>query len=689
MTSLNLRQRILLLSVLPALLVALITITFFTYVGIQTLEKELRTQGQSTVRFLAPVSEYSLITGQIESLQTLVQTTVQEHRVKAAMILSNKGRPLAVSGRVSVANETFRQLGPRVGEIAETAEWIAFSAPIFRVLNEPDSLFETDDIFRSDEKEPIGYVLVEMDKTEVIAKQQELLHVALLLVGMSLLIIGGLSMRIADRLGVPLVRLVSAVRALGEGRFDTRIDPVSHGEMGVLESGFNEMASHIEEVRDTMRLQIEAATAQLSFQASHDPLTGLLNRREFDKQLDQTLQHIRSGSDESSLLYIDLDRFKPVNDSCGHQAGDELLCRVSQLLQGRLRENDVLARLGGDEFSVILIKSTGAPALQVAEDLRTMLSNFRFIWQDKVFSISASIGLCTLTAGIRSGRDAIAAADAGCYLAKDAGRNSVCVHEVTDTGDRRSTTETLSDRVQLAIADGRVRTFAQPLLSLTAPESAALLLSAQIRDVSIGHLLSSDELSASDRDWLQLQIQKHLVEDVVHQFRHANRVALKIFIPVSHAFLAFQIHSDFFSALAGDQEQLLQNVYFLIPSDIPSEDHPLLQAFIASFGHSGAQVAMDFDTAVSLNGELGLPDGISAIRFTDADFLNLAQGETSIHQLITEFKTNGMPLIAVDSRLNPQIQAYVDLGFTYLETPKAGACEPLDVWLAGTAQRRY
>jgi diguanylate cyclase (GGDEF)-like protein/PAS domain S-box-containing protein len=177
--------------------------------------------------------------------------------------------------------------------------------------------------------------------------------------------------------------------------------------------------------------QERAFAAQLLHQATHDALTGLANRREFEHQLGRAIVDQKSTGREYALLYLDLDQFKVVNDTCGHAAGDELICQVSWALKHELRAADVLARLGGDEFG-ILLDNAQHTALKVAESIRRRISELRFLWDGKVFSTNVSIGVLSLTESLASVGDALSAADQACYLAKDNGRNRVQVYRPDD-----------------------------------------------------------------------------------------------------------------------------------------------------------------------------------------------------------------------------------------------------------------
>ena len=168
---------------------------------------------------------------------------------------------------------------------------------------------------------------------------------------------------------------------------------------------------------------------QLTFLARHDPLTGLVNRREFEIRLERALITARRETVSHGLLYMDLDQFKLVNDTCGHIAGDELLRQITIQLQDHMRSVDTLARLGGDEFGVLLQNCSKEDATNVAHKLRQLIQDFRFAWDNKVFTLGVSIGLVTIDDKTESIKSLLSLADAACYAAKDAGRNRV--HEYT------------------------------------------------------------------------------------------------------------------------------------------------------------------------------------------------------------------------------------------------------------------
>jgi diguanylate cyclase (GGDEF)-like protein/PAS domain S-box-containing protein len=206
---------------------------------------------------------------------------------------------------------------------------------------------------------------------------------------------------------------------------------------------------------------------QLSYDASHDALTGLANRREFEIRLQHAIELTQATGVSHGVCFLDLDRFKAVNDSCGHVAGDELLRQLGALLEEKVRSADVVARLGGDEFGVLLHSCGPADALQVANNLIKAVDDFQFAWGTQTFSLGVSIGLVNVDAGFRRISQVMNAADTACYAAKDAGRNRVNVYEEDGTvAGPRGGEMAWVVRAKRALAENRLFLEAQPIMPL-------------------------------------------------------------------------------------------------------------------------------------------------------------------------------------------------------------------------------
>jgi len=171
---------------------------------------------------------------------------------------------------------------------------------------------------------------------------------------------------------------------------------------------------------------------KIAHQATHDELTGLTNRRGFETQLQYAIDNRRSDAIQYSFCYIDLDEFKVVNDTCGHTAGDELLKLISSKIKKHIRKDDVLARLGGDEFGILLTNCDIKVAEKIANSIRAEVKKTQFLWDSKLFTVGASIGLVFIDNHTESITDVLSAADSACYIAKDNGRDTVHIYTPDD-----------------------------------------------------------------------------------------------------------------------------------------------------------------------------------------------------------------------------------------------------------------
>ena len=213
---------------------------------------------------------------------------------------------------------------------------------------------------------------------------------------------------------------------------------------------------------------------RLSYQATHDAHTGLINRREFEKRLENFLHQAKNGPFTHVLCYLDLDQFKIVNDTCGHMAGDELLKRLASTLHSILRSSDTIARLGGDEFGILIENCSIERGIEIAQHVRQTIKGFRFKWEDKLFDIGASFGLVTINAESGSVAEVLSKADAACFVAKDLGRNRIHVYTPDDKElSRQSMDMHWSHQIQQALNEDSFILYQQDLASLGKPGAGA------------------------------------------------------------------------------------------------------------------------------------------------------------------------------------------------------------------------
>ncbi|HEY2035747.1 MAG TPA: EAL domain-containing protein [Steroidobacteraceae bacterium] len=304
----------------------------------------------------------------------------------------------------------------------------------------------------------------------------------------------------------------------------------------------------------------------LSYQASHDALTGLINRREFDNRLHAAVLSAQRGEGTFALLYIDLDQFKVVNDTCGHQAGDRLLRDVTGLLQSRVRASDTIARLGGDEFGVLLEGCTVEQSTRIAEGVRQAIRDYRFVWGATTLSVGASVGVVQITAETESVANVMSAADIACYAAKDEGRNRVHLYEADGISHPRHREMHWVARVTRAAEENRLELYFQPIRPIARAGATAFHeLTVRLRDDD-GRLVAPGEfIPAAERYNVMSVIDRWVIERAIEQLKGcaARMAPLLLAVNLSGTSLNEQSFIDFVLQQVGD-ESLAQALCFEI-----------------------------------------------------------------------------------------------------------------------------
>jgi diguanylate cyclase (GGDEF)-like protein len=211
--------------------------------------------------------------------------------------------------------------------------------------------------------------------------------------------------------------------------------------------------------------ELRGLTRQMTYQASHDALTGLVNRREFERRLQEALDSAQTGNVGHALCFLDLDRFKTVNDTCGHTAGDNMLREVASLIKEAVRDSDTVGRIGGDEFALLLVGCPLEKARQIADDVVRSVNEYRFVWKDKIFNIGVSIGLVEIGRGGGAIEDIMSSADSACYVAKKQGGLHVHVYSAREEASARHSGEIhWLQKLQGALRDNKFELYYQPIV---------------------------------------------------------------------------------------------------------------------------------------------------------------------------------------------------------------------------------
>lgn len=342
---------------------------------------------------------------------------------------------------------------------------------------------------------------------------------------------------IADALGKALEEIVGLVdetdrrlltdpvrQALSTGA------PVSLGRRALLVSRANSNERSIELSASPMRgvakeivgtvvllhdvTELRGLARQMSYQATHDALTGLVNRREFERRLEEAIESGHRGDASHVLCYLDLDRFKLINDTSGHLAGDSMLREVAKLLRDAVRDSDTVARLGGDEFGMLLVGCPLEKARQIADDVCRSVGDYRFVWKDRIFNIGVSVGLVEISRESGTLEELLAAADSACYVAKKQGSGRVAVYSAKDEALARHTGEIQwLQKLQGALKENRFQLYTQAIVPAYGDNGGpAMEVLVRLKDETGQDVPPSEFLKAAERYRLMGLVDRWVVQ---------------------------------------------------------------------------------------------------------------------------------------------------------------------------------
>ena len=326
------------------------------------------------------------------------------------------------------------------------------------------------------------------------------------------------------------------------GEVDAVREAVRHVASGGERPGMPELTPPLEELKQEVlglatqfqghqsRLQerLDTARQQIFFLTNHDPLTGLPNRKALEERLESAIASAKSHGATHALLYMDIDFFHRINDSFGHLAGDELLRRLTPVLQSSLREGELLARIGGDEFAVLLENCSAEFANAAATQLRDTVQAWQFEWGDKAFQVGISIGVVAITKLAPSLSAVLSEADTACFTAKEQGRNRVfAFHDASTSHYMRQTSRGWLKRINDALAEGAFTLLYQPIVPIDAPRLGAIpRVEALLRMSETGGelILPMSFIPVAERYDLMRTIDRWVVERAFSDYRRLAKL---------------------------------------------------------------------------------------------------------------------------------------------------------------------
>ena len=357
-------------------------------------------------------------------------------------------------------------------------------------------------------------------------------------------------------------------------------------------------------------------TQQLNHQATHDELTGLCNRREFERRLEEALRTLGDHQTPHALFYMDLDQFKIINDTCGHQAGDELLRELAARLLGYIRDSDTLARLGGDEFGLLLCHCPLERAEAIAHKMLESVGTLRFDWEGRRFDVGISIGVVPVVSPEQSLPEVLSQADSACYAAKEEGRNRIYTWQASDQAlcQRRGEMEWVG-RIRAALEEGRLCLYGQAIhpLGMTPADLAHIEILMRLRDED-GKLISPGTfIPAAERYHLMPEIDRHVVDTAfallarhrAHSGRSEADCHPSIAINLSGQSLAQESMLEYITERLNHYAIPPRCVIFEITETAAISHHDRAQGLIRTLRYMGSRFSLDdFGSGLSSFGYL-------------------------------------------------------------------------------------
>ena len=499
--NLNIQSRLLLFVIGPVFALSCTLLLFDFKAQLQREQDKLGQHALTTAKFLSAVVHNQSELHDQPYIERLLKASQLDREPYLSLMIANADRhPLARLGSSFAVSDTLPQQDTMV--MQQTAHDVTM-VKVF--TSEPAHAL-------------LGFVFVAIDKAALLEDHRQAFIRNVGYITLALMLCSILVYWVSRSISQPIREMTAALkRFMGGGQ---AVSPTakqarnSLPEIKSLQSTIHEISLEMQHVQADMRHRIQDAQAQLRYQARHDALTGLVNRQELERRLQQALEDVKQHRANHVFCYMDLDQFRVINDTCGHLAGDEMLRQISMILSQRIRAEDTFARLGGDEFGLLLSYCQVEKAIEIAVQLRQMVEAFRFMHEDRLFQTGISIGIVEITPDLKDVGQITRHADAACYVAKDNGRNQIHLfHSQDDVLLKRHVEMEWVSRINEAIEHNDFVLYCQgifPLQQQDLPPFYEILI--RKRDEHGGIIPPAEFLPSAERYHLMTKVDRWVIQ---------------------------------------------------------------------------------------------------------------------------------------------------------------------------------
>lgn len=594
----SLANRILLLQLLWALLVYLLVIAALWYATSAIIDSSVRNQAkgwvgkldeQGTPLYTAerPLSVDEII-GELHRFPELA--AVQYFNDTGSEVLAgytaeqviDAELPPLEPGQFESLRDTRSEARPLLLEKGRSSQ-LRVTAPVRIKSVATDGMLAfslTDDV--AEEVKVIGFVSAQLDYSHFYHELHDTLRNASIAIAILMLLGAGFGRLLIRWALNPLSKLQEPLTRLANGETDVHVESSGDREIAQIGMALNTTIGALRERDETLRRM-----------ANHDPLTGLYNRNCFIEQLEKEIERIAVQGGCSALMFIDLDRFKYINDTCGHAAGDSLLIDVAELLRHRMREHDVVARFGGDEFTALVTNISRKNAAEIAASLLELINANRFQIGDESLQIHFSIGLTLIDDAATSPADYLKQADAAVHQAKLSGRNRFHIYSPQRDPDESNIDTGWHKRLSRAISDEQFILYYQPLLNLGGKDEPFCEVLLRLPDKHSGVLLPGAFLPAAERFGLLAEMDLQVIDKAARTLRQSGHEAWRLSVNISEQFVEQKQAQELLRDLLQNDESVGARLVFEISEHLAVRNSERLKPLLDMLDELGCELAID------------------------------------------------------------------------------------------------